>query len=88
LAAVLDRVERDLTAVVWVLIAISIVVGAAHDLTRALATDRSCVRERAAVGGRLIDRAVAIIVATIAGFEAGVAGAPSVCGAVAAGGVL
>lgn len=88
LAAVLDRVERNLTAVVGFLIAISMVVGAVHDLTRTLATHRLRVRECAAVSSRLIDHTVAIIVLAVASFEACVPCARSICGAVDAGGVL
>lgn len=85
LAAMLDRVGRDLTAVVRVLVAVTMVVRAAHDLTRALATHGLCVRQHAALSSSLVDLPIAVVVATIASFEARIPRARSIAAAVDAG---
>jgi hypothetical protein len=84
LAAVLDRVGRDLTAIVSILIAVAVVIGAVNNLTRALAAHGLGVRQLAAVSSTV---ATPIAVA-IADFAASVFGASSITGAVSTGGIL
>jgi len=88
LATMLYGIGRDLTAILWILIAVAVVVGAAHDLTRAIATHGLCVVEHAAVSSRLVDLPIAVVVATIADFEARVPGARGIAVTVGYGSVL
>jgi hypothetical protein len=88
LAAVLDGIGCDLAAVLWILIAVAVVVGAAHDLTRAIATHGLCIVEHAAVSSRLVDLPIAVVIATIANFEARVPRACSIAVTVDGGSVL
>jgi hypothetical protein len=81
-------IGRDLAAVVRILIAVAVVVRAAHDLTRALATHGLRVVEHAAVSSRLVDLPVAVVVATVADFETRVPSARSIAVTVGYGSVL
>lgn len=64
LAAVLDRIRGDLTAIVRVLIAVAVIIGAANDLTHPLATHGLRVRQLAAVSNSSASN-VAIVAAAV-----------------------